>query len=136
MAAKRTIALLGAPYVNEDGSASEAITPGMLVKGVTSIEKHATAGGAHSRTFALERDELGNDIDEDYAIGDTVKVGSFTPGQRVLAFIASGQNITADGKLESAGNGTLRALASGVAIARALETLNVTELTRIRVEIV
>jgi hypothetical protein len=43
---------------------------------------------------------------------------------RVNALIANGQNITVGGQLESAGNGTLRALAAGVPIARALESVN------------
>jgi len=144
--ARRTIILLGQPVYNEDGAAGEAIKPGHLVQGVTTILKHATAGGKTPTAFALERDELGRGIDDtlnvghgsaDYAIGDTVKVGVFTKGQRVLAFIASGQNITADMQLESAGNGTLRTLAAGQVLARALESSGgaVVTLTRIRVEI-
>jgi hypothetical protein len=129
----RVIALRGCPIVNEDGAAGETIKPGHLVKGVTTILKHATAGGAAARTFALERDELGMGVDTtytdvntsvSYASGDTVKVGSFAPGMQVRALIGSGQNISADGFLESAGNGTLRALASGVRIARALESVD------------
>jgi hypothetical protein len=122
--ARRNIALMGKPYVTEEGVASEAITPGMLVKGVTTIAKQSVAALNHPRAFALEREELGNDIDTAYASGDVVKVGVFNGGQRVYALIASGQNITADGKLEAAADGTLRALNSGVAIARALESVN------------
>lgn len=134
--AKKQIALLGTPYVNEDGLAGEAITPGHLVSGVGTIVKHATAAAYCARAFALERDELGNGVDTDYASGDTVKVGVFTPGQRVNAFIASGQNITAGALLESAGDGTLRVRASGVAIARSLETSGaVTVQTRLIVEV-
>lgn len=135
MSVKRTIALLGQPVYNEDGAAAEAITPGHLVKGVTSIAKQTATTGQLNPSFALERDEMGRDIDEVYAIGDTVKVGTFHPGQHVLALIASGQNIAADAQLESAGDGTLRALASGVAIARALEAVNATATSRLRVEI-
>lgn len=133
--AKKSIMLLGQPVYNEDGAASEAITPGMLVDGVSTIAKHASAAANTPRTFALERDEMGDDIDVDYAIGDTVKVGAFHQGQHVLALIASGQSITENQRLESAGNGTLRALAGGVALARSLETISATANTRIRVEI-
>ena len=38
--------------------------------------------------------------------------------------IASGQNIAAGAKLESAGDGTLRVLAAGVALFQALEAVN------------
>jgi len=130
---KRTIMLLGEPYYNEEGAASEEIKPGHLVDGVTAIAKHATAGGACPRAFAVEREELGRGIDDTYknragsaayAIGDQVKVAVCVPGQHVLAIIASGQNISANARLESAGNGTLRILNSGVIIARALEAVN------------
>lgn len=137
MAVKRTITLLGEPHVNEDGAAAAAITPGYLVDGIASIAVHSSAGAAVQRSFALERNELGKDIDDAYASGDYVKVGVFKPGERVLAWVASGQTITANDRLESAGNGTLRALASGVCLGRALETLGaVTVLTRVRVEII
>jgi hypothetical protein len=124
--AKRVIALLGEPIYNEDNAAAEAITPGMLVtlNGSGLNIKHATAAAAAARTFALERDEMGKDIDTTYAIGDTVKVGSFGVGMRVNALIAAGQNIAIGARLESAGDGTLRVLAAGVALARALEAVN------------
>jgi allophanate hydrolase subunit 2 len=125
--AKHVIALLGQPILNEDGAAKagEAILPGMAVNidSAGAVIKHATAAGAVAR-FALERDEMGKGIDVAYADGDYVKVGQFAPGMRVYTLIASGQNITAGGRLESAGNGTLRALAAGVAVAMATESVN------------
>lgn len=137
--AKRVIALLGQPIVNEDGEATAAITPGMLVQGVSEVAPHASAGGASAATFALERNELGDDIDVAYAIGDTVKIGSFPKGSRVNALMASGVSTTEGTTyLESAGDGTLRAYTSGVRLARALETATAafTGLTRVRVEII
>lgn len=143
--AKKSIVLLGQPTINEDGAAGEAIKPGHLVKGVSTILKHASAAGRCGARFALERDEFGQSLTSsssteagspDYATGDTVKVGAFHQGQRVLAWVASGQNITEDDLLESAGDGTLKEGSTWV-IARALETLGaVTELTRVRVEII
>lgn len=133
MATKRSVILRGANLVqvNEDGVASATVKPGYLVNGVTSIAHHATAGGNTPRAFALERDELGAGIDNSrqgsgtesafYASGDTVKVGVFPPGTRVTAWVASGENIAANDKLESAGDGTLRKLAAGTPLARALE---------------
>jgi hypothetical protein len=143
---RRVITLRGQPIQNEDGVASAVIKPGYLVDGVLSVAAHAVAAGACPRTFALERDELGAGIDDtyrgigtissDYQIGDTVKIGSFAPGMRVFAFVASGQNISINARLESAGDGTLRAFGSGTIIGRALETLGaVTGLTRCRVEV-
>lgn len=124
--AKKVIKLLGEPIQNEDSQASEAITPGHLVEihSTSSIRRHATAAGAAARNFALDRVELGDDIDTPYAIGDTVKVGAFPPGSRVNAIIASGQNIARGAFLESAGDGTLRVYASGVRLGVALESVN------------
>ena len=133
--ARNVIALLGEPVYNEDGAASEAITPGHLVEGVTSIAKQNSAGGPATRTWALERDELGKDIDDDYASGDYVKVGSFAPGDRVYTWVASGVDVAADEFMEPAGDGTLRAYSAGTRIARALEAVTATADTRIRVEV-
>lgn len=144
--AKRVIILRGQPLINEEGVASAVIKPGYLVDGVLSIAPHAAAGGVCPRTFALDREEMGAGIDDthriapsissDYAVGDTVKVGAFSPGMRVNALIASGQNITINDRLESAGNGTLRKFAAGEILGRALETTGaVTVLTRLRVEV-
>jgi hypothetical protein len=132
--ARRTITLKGVPYIDEDGSAAVAITPGMLVDGVASISLQGTAN-APCRRVALERDELGDDIDTDYAIGDQVKVGSYSPGMRVYGWVASGQTITADDYLGAAGDGTYKAWSSGPYIGRALEAVTAVALTRIRVEI-
>lgn len=141
--AKRVIALLtrsGGPFQNEDAAAAEAITPGMLVtlNGSGLLIKHATASAQTPRNFALERDEMGKDIDQPYAIGDMVKVGMFSQGERVNAFIASGQNIALGALMESAGNGTLKA-GSTAPLGRALESINNTAgpgNSRLRVEII
>lgn len=136
MAVKRTITLRGTPYINEDGVTATTIYPGYLVDGVTTIAAHAAAAADVQRSFALERDEMGKDIDDYYSSGDTVKVGVFKPGERVLAYVASGQTISVNQKLESAGDGTLCAVASGVVLARALEAITATALTRIKVEVI
>lgn len=135
---KRVIALMGQPTYNEDGVAAEAITPGHLITGVTSLTKHATAAAQAPPTFALERDEMGKSIDDAYAIGDSVKAGTFYSGQRVYGFIASGQNIAINALLESAGNGGFRVLSTGEALVKALEAVNNTAgpgMARIRLEV-
>lgn len=136
--ARTVIALLGKPVITEDGLASEAITPGYLVMGQATIGKQ-TGTGWESARVALERDELGNDIDTDYASGDTVKVGAFHAGQRFYGFIASGQNISEDAMLESAGDGTLAAGTTNPMV-RAVEAVDasgyVVSDVRIRVEVI
>jgi len=135
---QRVIKLLGEPTQNEDHAASEAITPGHLIERLSTneVRKHATAAGNTARMFALEREEMGQGVEVDYAIGDKVKAGTFPPGTRVAAYLASGQNVNIGDKLESAGNGTLRILAAGVALATSCEdTGALTVATRVAVEI-
>jgi hypothetical protein len=134
--AKRVVVLLGEPIQNEDAAAAEAIRPGHLVtlNGSGLVIKHATAGGNTPRNFAMERDEMGKDFDQLYGVGDTVKVAACHQGMRVNALIATGQNIALGALLESAGNGTLRVLAAGTPIARALEAVN--KDARLRVELI
>lgn len=133
---RHTIVLMGTPNQNEDGAAGEAITPGDLVNGVTTIVRHANASAMAARRFALERSEMGKGIDDDYAVGDTVKVGQFAPGDRVYGFIASGQDLAIGAIVESAGDGTLKA-GTTAPIAKALEATGaVTAKTRCRFEII
>lgn len=134
--ARRVITLKGTPHLDEDGAAGVAITPGHLVQGIGTIALHATAGGPAAKRFALERDERGNDIDDAYAVGDYVKVGSFASGDRVYPWLASGQNVAADTYVESAGAGVLRAYAAGFIVGRTLEAVNAASGdTRIRIEV-
>jgi hypothetical protein len=121
--------------------ASAAITPGMLVElhssTGTKVRKHATAGGATPKAVALTQEALNKGLSDDYATGDLVYYGIFNPGEIAYMLIGSGQNITVGDKLESAGTGALRVLASGVALFAAIETVNNTAgpaAARIRVE--
>lgn len=144
MATKRTVILKGSPIISEEGSASEAIKPGYLVKGVSTVSLQTGTTGSVPKAVALERDELGTGIDNTYqnsgagsafyASGDRVKVAVFKSGEEATGFVASGQNITEDDLLESAGDGTY-AEGSTKPIARAMETLGaVTVVTALRVQ--
>lgn len=135
-----TIFLGGGRVVINDLAASEAITPGHLVErfnnaGVIRFKKHATAGGNTAKLVATEQSMLNKGVDDAYAANDLVEVAALQTGSTAWMLIASGQNITAGQRLESAGDGTLRAIASGTALFSALENKpTVTALTRIRVE--
>lgn len=135
---KTTIFLLGHPNFNEEGAAAEAITPGHLVNGISSLVKHATADAVGAVAVAHEREEMNKGITDDYAIGDTVKVGVYKPGERFLGIITSGVSVAEGAFLASAGNGTLKAGTAANAIGRSLETIAAatTGNTRIRVEVV
>jgi hypothetical protein len=125
--AKRLIVLLGDPLYNEDNKAAEAIMPGHLLafNGSGDLVKHATAAAPKAAmNIALEREEMGKGIDDAYAIGDTVKVGAFSPGMRFLGIIPTGQNLAKGAQVESDGAGRFRAVSTGGALARALEAVN------------
>jgi hypothetical protein len=142
--ARRKIVLKGDPIVNEDDVALEAITPGHLLMIVpTGVQKNTDDAANVAAAFALERDEMGKDIDVAYAIGDVVKVATFKPGEHVYAFLASGVNVAKGDYLTGTTDGLLTngSVAAGIRLARALEAVNTTALapvagTRIRVEIV
>lgn len=146
MANKRSVILKGSPVISEEGAASAEVRPGYLVKGVGTVA-HQTASDRVVPALALERDELGRGIDNTYqsyagsayyASGDRVKVGVFGQGMEATVYVASGQNITEDDLLSSAGDGTFKEEATAEqAIARAMETLGaVTELTKLRVQFI
>jgi hypothetical protein len=122
MSDSRVIVLQGHPILNEHGVAAGAITPGMLVQGVSSISAHSTSGGAAARTFALEREYMGETIDDAYAVGDVVKVASFSPGDVVNGLVVSGA-ISAGSFVESNGDGYLKVYGSGIRVGRVLENV-------------
>ena len=142
--AKKTIKLLGEPIQNEDDKAAEAIVPGMLVtwNGSGNWVKHAAAlGPVIPVRVALEREEMGKDIDVAYAINDTVKVGVFTSGMRFNGLVPTGSPAIIKGDvLESDGAGRLRKATTGTEldiVGVALEALtNVSGVdARLRVEV-
>lgn len=144
--ASDVISLLGMPVISEDRKAGAAITPGHLIdiSGLTDVVVHAGAGKTAAPRFALERDELGNEISVAYATNDQVKMGSFAPGMRVNALLASGANVVSGDFVESAGDGTLQKVVTDAAtddtqrrstVGQVLETVTPTALTRVRVEV-
>jgi hypothetical protein len=108
--ASKVISLRGEPIVDEQNTASEAITPGHLIEiNAGQWRKHAGSGAAAAAVFAMERDEIGNGIDVAYAADDRVKAGYYAKGDRVNALIPSGQDVAEGAELESDGAGRLKA---------------------------
>ena len=143
--ARKNIALLGQPpIINEDEVAVEALIPGHLVMlTATGLQKNTANAANVAAAFALERDELGNNVDVAYAIGDYVKAGTFFPGQRVYAWLASGDNVAKGDYLTGDNAGLLSAtgVSAQLRLARAVEAVDTSGSapvagTRIRVEIV
>jgi hypothetical protein len=121
-----TTVLKGYP-IRKEAVAGGAITPGHLIAinsaGLAVV--HPTAGGNTAPAYAYENEIFGKDLIGAYAAGDKVLYGVFSSGDEVYALVAAAASAIAVGdKLESAGNGTLRKLASGTAIATALEAVD------------
>lgn len=86
------------------------------------IKVHPTAGGtAVEKIFFVEDDFQGKTIDDAYAAGDVGRYVFAETGDVINVVLTESQTITKGEKLESAGNGKLRTLASGEAIAVAEE---------------
>jgi hypothetical protein len=123
-----TILLAGDWLLENSLAASEAITPGMLVEtfasaGVNRWRKHSTAAGP-CRSVMKDMPMLNKGIDDACAAADLIEVIEGSPGASFYGIIASGANISFGDKLESAGNGKLRAWTASVTPMRALETVN------------
>jgi hypothetical protein len=118
MATKRSVVLRGCPIVNEDGVASAHVKPGYLVKGVSSIaHQSATTERAQGVRARARRTRRGH---RQHVPGQrhhqrVLRVGRHGQGRRVqvagdeaTVYVASGQNITEDDLLSSAGDGTFK----------------------------
>ena len=79
---------------------------------------------------------LNKGVDDAYAANDLVEVSAGRGGSTFWMRLNSGETIVAGDKLESAGDGTLRILASGTALFSALESKTTLAETMIRVEVV
>jgi hypothetical protein len=122
----KTILLRGRGERRE-APAAGAITPGHLIayNSSGSFVVHGTAAVSTPRIFAVENDLIGNGIDVPYASGDYVQAEQLHGGCDVYGLVAAGAAAIARGdKLESAGNGTMRKLAAGIAIGEALEAVD------------
>lgn len=89
--------------------ADAAITPGhLLERTTTGVKKHATAGGRAQRLFAVEDENQGKEIDDDYTASSRCFFKNFLPGDMVYALIAEGETITIGDWLVSNGDGELK----------------------------
>ena len=127
---------LAGPIVRvNDIATSVILTPGMAVARSGGAYGFHTAAQAGPLTLALDAPEMNKGISDAYAVNDLLWAGVFPAGSTGLAWLASGQNVADGALLESAGSGKLRALAAGVALARAIEAINATTGdARVRVE--
>lgn len=120
---KQVIALVGGekgqPILNERLAGEAGILAGHLVEEAAgAVQLHSTAAGSAQKLFAMPNVAVAGDIDTAYANGETVIYGAFHSGQEVYALVAAGATAIPDGgKLESAGDGTLRVVSASAATA-------------------
>ena len=126
-----TIHLAGEAVQIGDLAAGVAICPGMLIEPyvpsgtINRVRPHATASVATAPNFAVEQSDVNKGVNDGYAVNDLVQSKIGTRGAKFWAIIPSGQNITFGQKLESNGDGTLKAYATlGAALVSAAESVN------------
>lgn len=108
MANERVIVLRGTPTLDEQNlCGSTDITPGMLINISSGVWEPHPDSAVGAVVFALERDELGNDIDVAYVEDDRVKAAYMHLGERVNALIASGETIAEGAQVEADAGGLL-----------------------------
>lgn len=138
-----TIHLGGPATPIHDKVAIEAITPGHLLEyhndgGTLKLGLHDSADDPAAAIVATEQTERNVGIDSAYAAGDTMQAKHLQPGATAYMFVGSGANIVPGALLQSAGNGKLKAVATGFARFVALESTGgaVVADTRLRVEVI
>lgn len=107
-------------------AASGTVLPGHLVELNTAgrSQVHSTPGGQAQKAVALNQDMLNRGVDIAYIDGDLMEVGVLEAGATAWMLIPSGQNITDGDKLESAGDGRLRAVTNGEPLFMAIEDVD------------
>lgn len=110
MTSSNVVDLSGNSIQVEGTVGAVALTPGMLVAYDSSAEliAHGSAGGNAQRLFVRENEFVGDGIDDDIAIGDTVQLAYFPPGGLVNSILKDGQTIIKGDAMESNGDGKLR----------------------------
>lgn len=117
---------LAGPGTKVDGEAAEPITPGHLVEKTSAGEygKQDTQDAAAAPLFAREFSEDNRAYDDDYADGEELMMVHAGRGAKIYAWLPSGQDIDDGALLGANGDGTLKAVGSGVALAYADEAVD------------
>lgn len=113
--AHRTVTLRCANIVEDEFCAGGTITPGMLIEvyrasaAVAKVRAHNASEDSAIPMFACEDQEQGHDMSDNYSSGDQVKCRTFRSGDLVAALTLADETIQIGTKLESNGDGTLKA---------------------------
>ena len=95
--------------INERDAAA-TITPGMLIELIAAgtVQAHSTAEGNAFPEVALEDELQGNDIDDNYTVGNKVQCWTMGPGDEGYLILADGETVVIGDWLASNGDGLLR----------------------------
>jgi hypothetical protein len=104
--------ILDSDTVKREGIASGAITPGHLLERTSTaltFKVNATANdGRAEKIFAIEDETQGKTIADAYATGARIFYHHPVPGDKVVARIKQGEDISRGDDLVSGGDGTLQ----------------------------
>lgn len=115
----------------EEGIASSAITPGMILErtpGTGSpmddeVQPHSVQGGRGELMIALEDALQGRTVDDAYEAGDVVGYNLALPGDEIYAWVEASASVSNGDKLCSNGSGAFEIAASGdEVLAEAIES--------------
>ncbi len=122
-----TIKLFVRSDIMEEIKAGTTILPGMLLllDDDGTVKPHDDDAPAHATPlFAIEDVWQGKGIETTYSSGDKVRVWTPGRGDVALAILKDGADVKIGDFLESDGNGYLQKATSGVAVAQALEAID------------
>lgn len=132
----------GITHVN-DIVAIETIKPGMILEyhndgGVLKWGVHDAADDPVTVAVALEQLMMNLTVDDNYAAGDLMQVGILRPGSQFWGIIPTGTNVLPGARLQSNGDGKLKAAGTGEARFIAVESSGgaVAADSRLRVEVI
>lgn len=134
MAGPNTICLkvnaIGEKYGEGLVKAAKTIKPGHLIEstadavdvyGRETMQPHSVALGKGEQVVAIEEFFTGGTIDDLYPAGAVVRFHRCLKGDLMWMLLKIGENILPTDYLESAGDGTLQKLTTGVALFKAAE---------------
>lgn len=123
--AKQTIKIKSYTDIQEEYTATEAITPGMLVELASATTVQKMDDTAVVLPMVAVEDELqGNPITTNYSASNPVQCWIPRSGDKALLWLADGQSVTIGDFVESAGGGLVNKYTSNQAIGQVLETLD------------
>lgn len=113
MSLEKTVILRGDPDIKQGTvKAATTITPGMLVDALGDaggVVPHPTAAGNAAKTFAIEQDYVGSDLDTDYTGGSIIQYCTADSGDEINTLVAANAAAIAKGDfVMSAGDGTVK----------------------------